>query len=46
MLAVATIGIAAVVRGSDVVGVIFHSDYAEVFVKPRFGGSTWVRVAA
>ncbi len=34
-LAVATLNMAAANRGGDIDGVIFHSDYAEVCVKPR-----------
>ena len=33
-------------RGCDLTGLICHSDYAEVFVKPRFRGLTSVGVAA
>jgi len=38
-VAVAALQMAAANRGGTVEGVIFHSDYAEVFVKPRSSGS-------
>ena len=37
-LAAAAIKMAVAVRGGDVAGVIFHTDYAEDRVKPRNGG--------
>jgi hypothetical protein len=37
-LARAALCVAIAIRGGDVAGVIFHSDYAEVCVKPRNGG--------
>ena len=37
-LAAAAIKMAVAVRGGEVTGVIFHSDYAEDRVKPRNGG--------
>ncbi len=40
-LAVATLNMAAANRGGDIDGVIFHSDYAEVLVKPRNRGLRW-----
>jgi len=37
-LARAALCMAIAVRGESVAGVIFHTDYAEVCVKPRFCG--------
>lgn len=34
-LAAAALCVAIAVRGGDVAGVVFHTDYAEVVVKPR-----------
>ena len=45
-LARSSLLMAAATRGGDVKGVIFHSDYAGVFIKPRNLGLAWARMVA
>ena len=44
-LAYGALAVAVAVRGGAVPGVIFHTDYAEVAVKPRNRGLAWSEVA-
>ena len=44
-LAYGALAMAVAVRGGQVPGVIFHTDYAEVAVKPRNRGLAWSEVA-